>query len=187
LFSGVSGADTGEAVFRPYTSGEPNAWSTMGVSGPPTGLQCGFVAGNYSGKAVDFRARFFNTDDEGSYWSPTLSVASVAIENPALPAPTLNVTRTSDSGGNNTFVVNVSSTDVHGRSVAWSATVNAAPVASGGGNSRPGQNFSGEFSASSGSLARAVVVTATVQNSAGVNSPAATYSYTIPGGGGGSG
>ncbi|QFP61881.1 phage tail protein [Brucella anthropi] len=187
LFSGVPEADSGEAVFRPYTSGEPDAWSAMGVSGPPTGLQCGYVAGNYSGRQVDFRARFFNPDDEGSYWSPTLSVASVAIENPALPAPILHVTRTDGGSGANIFAVNVTTVDVHARSVSWSATVNAAPVASGGGNSRPGQSFSGQFSVSSGSLSRNVVVTATAQNSAGMNSPVATYSYTIPGDGGGSG
>ncbi|NKW09843.1 hypothetical protein HGG76_10575 [Ochrobactrum tritici] len=58
LFNGVSGADSSEAVFRPYTSGEPEAWSTMSISGAPTGLQCGYVTGNYSGRQVDFRARF---------------------------------------------------------------------------------------------------------------------------------
>jgi len=185
VYVGVPGATSAEVVYRFYTDGEPGQWFPMEITGPAEGLQCGYATGDLVGRHVDFRVRFFNSDDEGSYWSPTLTVNPVAIVTPVPAAPTLNVMR-SGEGGTYNFAISVSSPDVHVRSVSWIASVNGAVVAGGGGNSRPGQTFAGQFSASSGSMSRNVTVTATAQNSAGVNGPAATYSYTIPGDGGGS-
>lgn len=96
-FSGVTGGTFAEAVYRTYTSGNPNPWQGMTEyqSQVASGTWYGWVSGvgNMSGQRTDFRVRFFNSAEEGSYVSDLLEIASLSINNtaPAAPTATVNV------------------------------------------------------------------------------------------------
>lgn len=96
LFTGVAGGTVAEAAFRYYTGGLPEPWMPMAgvrISAPdvPAGeaLWLGFYGSNLNGLDADFRVRFFDSEGEGSYWSPTLETRPVTIDNTPPDAPTL--------------------------------------------------------------------------------------------------
>ncbi|MGN6307327.1 MAG: phage tail protein [Mesorhizobium sp.] len=96
-FAAVAGGTIAEAVYRTYTAGEPNAYTSMTeYSGTGTN-QYAYDAADSRGSQADFKCRFFNDDDEGSYYSDLLSVAPMAIDNTPTGAPSVSVE--SDPGG----------------------------------------------------------------------------------------
>src|SRR5690606_40661245 len=59
----------------------------------PSPIESGWYAyaeADYDGDDADFRVRFFNNDADASYWSDTLEVRSVEIDNTAPDAPVLD-------------------------------------------------------------------------------------------------
>src|SRR5690606_9261062 len=79
-FTGVTGGTIAEATRRTLTGGNPNPWASM------TEAQWGanwyaWAAVDYEGLDADFRVRFFNSAEEGSYWSDLLSASPVTIVN----------------------------------------------------------------------------------------------------------
>lgn len=94
-FNTVTGGTVVEAVYRTYTGGEPEAYSSMTEYFVEAGLaRYAWATDNLTGKKVDFKVRAFNADDEGSYFSDVLSVASMAINNTTPAAPTVVATPT---------------------------------------------------------------------------------------------
>lgn len=91
-FVAVAGGTTAEAVYRTYTAGNPNPYASMGEYNGIGSERFGYAGLNSVGLKVDFKCRFFNADDEGSYYSSPLSIDPMVIENAAPDAPTLNVT-----------------------------------------------------------------------------------------------
>lgn len=85
-FAGVGGGTIAEANFRTYTAGEPNLWQSMTEYGGPSNWY-GWAAVNSTGSQVDLRTRFFNAEEDGSYFSPMLTVNPMAINNTAPAAP----------------------------------------------------------------------------------------------------
>lgn len=87
-FSGVAGGTVAEATRRTYTSGIPQPWASM-TEYQSGGQWYAWASGTYEGLDADFRVRFFNEDEEGSYWSPLLERRPLAIDNSAPAAPSL--------------------------------------------------------------------------------------------------
>lgn len=81
-FTGVTNATTAEANYRTYTAGEPDLWQGMTEGGTPDGSGHATVAGDFRGERVDFRVRFFDADDNASYFSPLLEVSSLTTGTP---------------------------------------------------------------------------------------------------------
>lgn len=100
-FTAVTGGTVAEAVFRTYTAGNPDLFASMTEYNGAATDRFAWVAANTSGKKVDFKCRFFNADDEGSYYSPLLTANPLAIDNTAPIAPT--VTKSTDGSGNTTI------------------------------------------------------------------------------------
>ncbi|WP_157014902.1 hypothetical protein [Mesorhizobium xinjiangense] len=88
-FSGVAGGTTAEANYREYVGGLPEPWTGMTEYQGASGAWYGWDAGDARPQA-DFRARFFNNDDEGSYFSPELEVEPLAINNSSPAAPVVS-------------------------------------------------------------------------------------------------
>jgi hypothetical protein len=84
-YTSVVGATQTEAVYRTYTAGEPDPFESFEVAAG--GLAYSPV--NASSSKADFKVRFFNDDDEGSYYSPLLTVEPFAIDNTTPAAPSL--------------------------------------------------------------------------------------------------
>lgn len=82
----VSGATIAEATYRQYVAGEPTAWTSM----DEPSLSLATTPTNLEGQQVDFRVRYFNLDDEASYNSPALAVASLAVDNTQTAAPNMS-------------------------------------------------------------------------------------------------
>lgn len=93
----VDGASTGEAVYREYTGANPGPYQSMTEYQSeldPTQTAYAWVADNTGGHQVDFKVRWFNLDEEGSYFSDELNVPVMAIDNTQPAALVL----TNDSG-----------------------------------------------------------------------------------------
>ncbi|WP_353641313.1 phage tail protein [Mesorhizobium sp. WSM2239] len=97
-FTGVDGGSIAEAVYRTYTGGEPDAYSSMTEYGGTTTWYA-YAAVDTTGEKVDFKCRFFTSDDEGSYFSPLLTIDPMAIDNTAPAAPGLDVVSTGPTEG----------------------------------------------------------------------------------------
>lgn len=87
-----------EASRRSYAGALPNAWASMTEyrAGSTTTWHA-WAEADWQGLDADFRARFFNTDEEGSNWSPYLETRPVAAPNntpTAAPALALRMVRT---------------------------------------------------------------------------------------------
>lgn len=87
-FAGVTGGTIAEANYRTYTGGLPNAWQSMTEYQGVSEAWYGWATDDISGDEADFRARFFNAEEEGSYFSDLYNVASMAIDNTTPGAPT---------------------------------------------------------------------------------------------------
>lgn len=90
-FAGVTGGTIAEATRRNYSGANPNPWASMTEYLGHGGSNWYAYAGvDWEGDDADFRVRFFNSAEEGSYWSPLLSPRPVAApNNSATGAPTI--------------------------------------------------------------------------------------------------
>lgn len=90
-FAGVTGGTIAEATQRNYSGANPNPWASMTEYLGHGGSNWYAYAGvDWEGDDADFRVRFFNSAEEGSYWSPLLSPRPVAApNNSATGAPTI--------------------------------------------------------------------------------------------------
>lgn len=90
-FTGVTDGTTAEANRRNYTAGIPNPWASMTEyrQSPLSNTWYAYATVDYEGDDADFRVRFFNNEGDASYFSDTLEVRPVAINNAAPDAPTL--------------------------------------------------------------------------------------------------
>lgn len=186
-FVAVTGGTIAEAVYRTYTAGEPDAFASMTEYSGTGTTRYGWVAADTHGKKTDFKCRFFNADDDGSYYSDLLTVDPLNIDNSAPDAPTFDVGVVIDSG-TSTYTFNVS---------AKTAAMNVAKlviqrftsfgggtwtdIASGAG--RPEQALTTSFDVVQEATSVTVQLRAYALASDGTSSVAGTYSYTIPGSG----
>lgn len=79
-FTGVTGGTIAEATRRNYSGANPNPWASMTEAQWMSNWYA-WSAVDYEGVDADFRVRFFNSSEEGSYWSDLLSASPVAIVN----------------------------------------------------------------------------------------------------------
>jgi hypothetical protein len=100
-FTGVAGGTIAEATRRNYTGGVPETWASM-TELQPFGNWYAYAEADYDGDDADFRVRFFNNDADASYWSDTLEVRPVEIDNTAPDAPVLDQ-ESNESGPFNSF------------------------------------------------------------------------------------
>ena len=113
-FAAVTGGTVAEAVFRTYTDGEPNAFQSMTEYNGAGTTRYGYAAANTDGETVDFKCRFFNSNDEGSYYSELLSVDPLAIDNTKPAAPSLTLTSEFNSGtGQYDYTLKAKVTQMH--------------------------------------------------------------------------
>lgn len=126
--------------------------------------------------------RFFNDEDEGSYYSDLLTVATMAIDNGKPAAPIFNVTQTEPTPGQFDFDVKVSTASMSvvqlklQRLNPFSVWVDLAT-----GNGRPEQALEFLLQASQGTEDVTISLRAFAYASDGTASDAAAYSFTIPG------
>lgn len=185
-FVAVTGGTIAEAVYRTYTAGEPDAYNSMTeYSGSGTD-RYGWVAADTHGEKVDFKCRFFNANDEGSYYSDVLTVDPLAIDNTAPAAPTFDVT-VDDGSGTGTYTFNVSAQTtalnvakmviqrfgITPEPATWSDVVS--------GSGRPEQPLTTSYDRAQETAAVTIQFRAYAYASDGTASTAATYSYIIPG------
>lgn len=90
-FSGVTGGTIAEANVRTYTSGEPNGWQSMTEYGSGSTWYA-YAPLNSVGTRADFRSRFFDADDEASYFSDPLAVSVMVVDNTPTGAPGVTAT-----------------------------------------------------------------------------------------------
>lgn len=175
-FAAVTGGTIAEAVYRTYTAGEPSAYTSMTEYSGAGSTRYAYAAANSSGKKLDAKCRFFNDDDEGSYYSPLLTVDPMAIDNSAPPEPTLTATATDPGGGGNWHV------EVSAKSLAMSAVkikiqraVSSAWFDLASGEVRPEVALTTSFDVASGAEPPSLSLRAYAYSSNGTESPAATY------------
>lgn len=183
-FEAVEGGTVAEAVYRGYTDGEPNAFASMTEYSGPGSTRYGWAATNTTGGRVDFKCRFFNDDDEGSYYSPLLSIDPMVIDNSAPPAPSLSATRENPGSGSRYEIHATASTTAMNAAVLKIQRFEAGAwqdLASG--NGRPEQILTADTSETSGTTSKTVQLRAIAYASDGTESPAATFDVFIPGSG----
>jgi hypothetical protein len=107
----VDGAATAEAVYREYSGGNPGPFQSMSEYQSeidPTQTAYAYVTDNTGGQEVDFKVRWFNLDEEGSYFSDLLNVPLMAIDNTTPSALVLtNNAGTLEVGTEETRVVQI--------------------------------------------------------------------------------
>lgn len=114
-FAGVAGGEIAEATRRSYSDGLPTSWASMIEFLPLTfigGDWYAYASADWEGRDVDFRVRFFDANEEGSYWSPLLEERPLAVNNTAPSVPT-NVHHDPQSGGNGAVIHATSPSDLH--------------------------------------------------------------------------
>lgn len=180
-YNGVSGGTNAEAVIRTYSDGEPDPWQQMTAYGSGTGARYAYKSGDHSGKRADLRVRFFNDKDEGSYWSPFLSVDPVVIDN-SRPEPPI-ITVSEDGGGDSSnFKGRISVVSNELKVCSCRLEMNGSSM--GQGNTRPQQRFSRDVWLSGGMWGETYVFRAYAITSDGTESLAAIRSIYVPGEGG---
>ncbi|EHK56811.1 phage tail protein [Allomesorhizobium alhagi] len=177
-FTGVDGGSIAEAVYRTYTDGEPDAYSSM-TEYSGAGLdRYAYDATSTVGEKVDFKCRFFNSDGDGSYFSPLLTIDPMAIDNTAPPAPGLGGSVTGPTEGQ--YHVTVTATLNGMNAVSFKIQklflFEWTDVASS--NGRPGTGLVHTEDATAGSGDREF--RAIAYTSDGTESPIATYTAHIP-------
>lgn len=178
-FTSVVGAVTAEAVYRTYTGSEPDAYAGMTeYLNPGTGWFA-WVAENLVGEKVDFKARFFDADEEGSYFSPLLTVNSMAIDNSALSTPNLDVVQTNEPDlSKYYFASTASSDDINVVKLVVTAT-DSSDVTE---QVRPLDEVTGNYEVVAPAIgSKSFDITVTAYTSDGTASTAATYNYVVPG------
>lgn len=91
-FTDVPGGTIAEANYRTYTGGLPNAWQSMTEYEGVSGAWYGWATDDTTGDKTDFRSRFFNAEEEGSYFSDIFNVISMANDNTTPGEPTASGT-----------------------------------------------------------------------------------------------
>ncbi|MBZ0164559.1 MAG: hypothetical protein K8H74_17835 [Notoacmeibacter sp.] len=111
-FAGVTGGTVAEANYRGYTAGNPDSWASMSdVEGAGT-FWLGYVAaGDMTGDQADFRVRFFNAEEQGSYFSDLLEVGALAVDNSTPPAPDVTIV-TAFNGSNWEDTITTDTSDI---------------------------------------------------------------------------
>lgn len=184
-FAAVTGGTIAEAVYRTYTAGEPDAFASMTEYSGAGTARYGYDATNSSGKKLDAKCRFFNDDDEGSYYSDLLTVDLMAIDNSAPAAPTFDVTATPGSGEDGatyTFDTKAASEAMNVASITIQRLTGVSTwVDLVTGNARPESPVITSFSDVRGTSDKTISLRAYAYASDGTASVAGTYSYTIPG------
>lgn len=89
-FSGVSGGTIPEANYRTVPGGQPTQWAAMEEI-EFQNTYFGVVEENTVGERAEFRARFANSDGDVSYFSDTLVVDPMQIDNTPPVAPVVSV------------------------------------------------------------------------------------------------
>lgn len=165
-----------EAQYRSYSGGLPNAWASMSE----VGLTLGYVAADLEGQPADFRVRYFDGEQNGSYLSDALPVASVDQDNTALPAPVLTVI---DDPESNDYNIEAISGPLRVAAIALDYAVDSisggafTPISTQ--NARPNQTITGTVmhALTSGDT---ITFRARAMTSDGVLHAAATQSFTAP-------
>lgn len=176
-FTGVAGGSIPEAVSRSYGIDGPGPWTSM-TEYVTSGTNYAYGPAVTEGARADFRMRWFNADEEASYWSPLLTANPVAIDNSVPAAPTLAVAPTVDAT-TVTLAIGVSSPQIKVASVGY--RVNGGPLTTG--NVRPGQSLTGStirVRPGPGAPPVSVTITAYAYTSDGTVSAVATVTRSIP-------
>ncbi|WP_459077765.1 phage tail protein [Mesorhizobium sp. A623] len=182
VFSAVSGGTIAEAVFRTYSAGQPNAFASMTEYSGSGSTRYAFVAGNTVGSKVDFKCRFFNDDDDGSYYSPLLTVDPMTITNSIPDAPSIDAVVTVD--GTYQFDITLKSSTFHVTRLRVEKYVGPLPtdwVDLTSSNARPQVGFVFHHEEIQGGQTRLMQLRAFAMTSNGTSGPPANYSYSIPG------
>ncbi|WP_315920454.1 phage tail protein [Mesorhizobium sp. SP-1A] len=166
-FAGVTGGTVADAVFRAYTAGEPDPYQRMTTYKGGSDWY-GYKVANPVGKKTDFKVRFFNDDDDGSYFSDVLTVDPMAIDNTAPAKPELIVGKTIDFPPRYTVTASVASMNAVSLIVTGSDL--GVIISSEG---RPGQTYTVQFTVDD---AGSHLFEATAYNSNGTAGPVASYS-----------
>jgi len=184
-FAAVAGGTIAEAVYRTYPGGQPAPFQSMTEYNGAGVNRYGWAVADTTGGRADFKCRFFNDDDEGSYYSPLLTVDPMEIDNAEPNAPAFPVTVTDDGSGNYTFVCRASVTQMHVARLVievFQAFTGWTIVADGTG--RPEIQTTYTFTRNRQQNPTTVQARATAYTSDGTAGPATAFSYTIPGDGG---
>lgn len=113
-FAGVAGGTLAEATRRSYSDGLPTSWASMIEFLPLTfigGDWYAYASADWEGRDADFRVRFFDANEEGSFWSPRLEVRPLVVNN-ATPSVPTNVAHV-PAGSNPDEVVATAPDDLH--------------------------------------------------------------------------
>ena len=178
----MAGGAIPEAVYRTYTAGEPDAFTSMTEYFGAGGACYAYAPVNTIGRKLDTKCRFFNADDDGSYYSPLLTVDPMAMDNTAPAVPTL--TAVVDIGGGGTlyhFNVSAKTTALHVAYMRVQRLVGSTWTDVAFANAQPEVAVSGSFDEPAGAQDKTVSIRAFAYSSYGTVSSVATYSYTIPG------
>lgn len=174
-FAGVTGGTIAESTYRTYTGSDPNAYTSM--TEVDTGsFWIGWSAADTVGDKVDFRCRFFNADDDGSYFSDPLTVDPMAISNTAPATPVFDVVQTGASSPY-TFTVSVTSSSLNAARLVYSGGGGYGTPAEN--NGRPGLEITDSFDVYAGGTDVDFDITAIAYSSDGTASATATYNVFV--------
>jgi len=105
----IPGASIAEAAYQLSAGSVSDPWRSMTEQHELVGNQWfayASVTPDPEGKNGDFRARFFNTQDESSIWSENLEARPIAIDNTAPAAPSLTYDEDTGLGEVSVSVIN---------------------------------------------------------------------------------
>jgi len=87
-FAGVTGGTLAEATRRSYSDGMPTPWASMTEQQIGTfGAWLAYAAADWEDLDADFRVRFFDANEDGSFWSPLLETRPLIVKNTAPSVP----------------------------------------------------------------------------------------------------
>lgn len=179
-FTDVAGGTNVESVGRTYTDGEPDPWQQMTTYSSDAGSSYAYRSGDHSGKKVDLRVRFFNDEDDGSYWSPILSIDPVIIDN-SMPEPPKIFIGTHDGGSTDgNYIISVTSNELK----TCACRVEIGGTLAGQGKTRPHQPYTNTVWLSGGSHGATFEIRAYAITSDGTKSLAAIRTIEVSGDGG---
>jgi len=171
-FAAVPGGSIAEAVYRTWPGGQPAPFQSMTEYNGGGTTRYAWDAADTTGSRADFKCRFFNDDDEGSYYSPLLVVDPMEIDNTKPDAPNLTVSVSNDGSGNYTFNCSTRVTQLH----VAQLTLTGATASQG----RPDVALTRSFTQPAAFEPVTVTVNSVAYTSDGTASDTATFIYTIP-------
>lgn len=184
-FAGVTGGTVAEAIYRSYSGENPNPWNSMAEYAAIAVYDSGYYAYsavNTVGQHLEFKCRFFNAEDEGSYFSNVLNIPTAAIDNTAPAAPTLQVTRVGDDANITviSFAINVVRVQIERRFKAGSGAWGIWEILSDFQTARPSvQGQSTLTIGASTSYDIFVEIRASALTSNGTRGAYSTFAYTV--------